>query len=62
MDNPDLLRATEMLLVAAKYIREHCPDQLIHYDDVDCDGFCVADDCESAAAALGFDDGFDEES
>jgi len=38
-----------MLRVAAEYIREHCPDQTIHFDDTECDGYCVADDCECAA-------------
>lgn len=45
-------RAIEMLEVAAKYIRIHCPDREIFYDDAECDGSCVADDCEIAAEAL----------
>ena len=45
-------RAIEMLIVAAAYIREHCPDMLIFYDGVFCDGSCVADDCDNAADFL----------
>lgn len=41
--------AIEMLSVAARYIRDHCPDGLVYYNDADCDGYCVADDCEVAA-------------
>lgn len=59
MTDPHLERATEMLQVAARYIREHCDDKLIFYDEAPCDGNCVADDCESAAAGLGVDDGFE---
>lgn len=40
-------RAEEMLQIAANYIREHCPDGTIHYDETECDGYCVADDCET---------------
>lgn len=43
-------RAVEMLRIAARYIRETYPDgHTVHYDGADCDGFCIADDCESAA-------------
>ena len=59
MTDPHLKRATEMLQVAAKYIRQHCDDGLIFYDETECDGACVADDCENAAADLGVDDGFE---
>lgn len=45
-------RAIEMLKVAADYIKAHCPDQTTFYDDAECDGSCVADDCERAAEAL----------
>ena len=41
-------RKDYMLMVAAEYIREHCPGGMIFYDDAECDGYCVADDCESA--------------
>lgn len=46
------LRAIEMLRIAAKYIRDYYPDGIIHYDEAECDGYCVADDCESAADGL----------
>jgi hypothetical protein len=45
-------RAIEMLKVAAQYIREHCPDQEIFYDDAICEGSCVATDCETAAEMM----------
>lgn len=47
-------RIKEMLQVAADYIREFCPDQLIAYDETECDGYCVADGCELAKADLDF--------
>ena len=46
-------RKDYMLMVAAEYIREHCPEGMIFYDDADCDGYCVADDCEAIATDLG---------
>ena len=42
-------RRDYMLKIAAEYIREHCPDGDIYYDDAECDGYCVADDCISAS-------------
>jgi hypothetical protein len=48
----DRHRAIYMLKVAAKYIRENHPDGKIHYDEADCDGSCVANDCEYAADEL----------
>ncbi|QDP54196.1 MAG: hypothetical protein GOVbin4685_56 [Prokaryotic dsDNA virus sp.] len=59
MENKELERATEMLFIAAKVIRENCPDAMHFYDNAECDGYCIADDCESAASGLGFDDGFE---
>lgn len=49
----DLERAIEMLNIAAAYIREHAPDYVSFYDGTDCDGYCIADDCEIAANDLG---------
>jgi hypothetical protein len=46
------VRAIEMLTIAASYIREHCPEMVVFYDEVECDGGCVADDCESVADDL----------
>lgn len=48
----ELNRAVVMLRVAMNYIRDNCDDGLIFYDDAECDGACVADDCEIAAGAL----------
>jgi hypothetical protein len=48
----DIKRAQEMLRIAAKYIRDHAPSYMIFYDLADCDGYCVADDCEIAADCL----------
>ena len=50
----EIKRAIEMLKIASNYIRE-CPcdgDYTVFYDDAICDGWCVADDCESAAEML----------
>lgn len=48
-----ILRAVEMLRVAAEYLSKlHSPDDVIHYDEADCDGYCVADDCKAAADDL----------
>ena len=46
---PDESRASFMLRVAAAYIRNNCPKGSIYYDEILCDGYCVADDCEWAA-------------
>ena len=48
----DIVRAKEMLQIAANYIRQFYPDGVLHYDDADCDGYCIADDCEIAAESL----------
>jgi hypothetical protein len=48
----DIKRAQEMLRIAAQYIRSHAPCHLVFYDNADCDGYCVADDCETAADSL----------
>ncbi len=45
-------RAIEMLRIAAEVIREHAPDVTRFYDEAECDGYCIADDCESAAEEL----------
>jgi hypothetical protein len=45
-------RAAEMLRIAAIIIREHCPEAMHFYDEVPCDGTCIADDCDSAAEGL----------
>ncbi len=45
-------RAIEMLRIAAIVIENCAPDAKHHYDGVDCDGYCVADDCKTAADML----------
>lgn len=45
-------RAAEMLRIAAKVIRDRAPDSRFYYDDADCDGLCIAEDCEIAADLL----------
>lgn len=50
--NPGESRPHYMLRVAAAFIREHCSEDLIIFDEAECDGYCVADDCESAAREL----------
>ena len=41
-----------MLRIAAEVIREHASEATHFYDEADCDGYCIADDCESAAEEL----------
>jgi hypothetical protein len=41
-----------LLNLAAEYIRENWPDGEIDYDGTTCDGYCLADDCESEAKML----------
>lgn len=45
-------RAVEMLQIASQMIREYCPYGTAFYDDAECDGLCVSDDCESIAEDL----------
>ncbi len=52
INKEDLLRAAEMLKIAAEYIRENWPDATVFYDEAECDGYCVADDCETAAEMI----------
>ena len=42
-------RKDYMLKVAAEYIEQFYPDGIIFYDDAECDGYCVANDCITAA-------------
>jgi hypothetical protein len=48
----ELDRAQMLLRLAAEFIREHAPVEMVRYDNADCDGYCLADDCEAAADAL----------
>tara|TARA_R110000764_G_scaffold215303_1_gene302013 strand:- start:596 stop:757 length:162 start_codon:yes stop_codon:yes gene_type:complete len=45
-------RAILMLEIAADYIEDNCPEETIFYDETDCDGYCVAEDCKIAASEL----------
>jgi hypothetical protein len=49
-----LPRAVEMLRIAAAIIREDAPHSQMFYDDANCDGGCVADDCESHAEVIAY--------
>ena len=42
-------RQSYLCRVAAAYIREYCPDGVAEFDEAVCDGYCLADDLESAA-------------
>ena len=48
-----------MLGIAAKYIRDNDDTKVVFYDGAECDGFCVAEDCENAIDdlidSLGYD-------
>jgi hypothetical protein len=50
--HPNEPRASYLLRVAAQYIRQYHPDGLIAFDEADCDGYCLATDCESEASDL----------
>ena len=41
--------AAYTMLVAAAFIREHASDRMMHYDDSDCDGICIASELETGA-------------
>ncbi len=41
-----------MLKIAAEYIRNNWPEAMVFYDEAECDGYCVADDCETAAEMI----------
>ncbi len=45
-------RAIDMMRIAAEFIRDHAPSDTVFYDDAECDGYCLADDLESAAHDL----------
>jgi len=45
-------RAEYMLRVAAAYIRKNCIDSTIDYDETTSDGYCLADECDSARIEL----------
>lgn len=45
-------RALEMLRVAGEHSAKYGADETTIYDEADCDGTCVKDDCEFAADDL----------
>lgn len=45
-------RAKMLMLVAADYIRQHAPGHTVHYDEADCDGYCLADDLRIEAEQM----------
>ena len=47
-----LVRAQQMLQIAAEYIENHWPDATEFYDGTDCDGYCIAEDCKCASSEL----------
>jgi hypothetical protein len=47
-----LPRAEQMLRIAASIIRKHAGDATTTYDGAKCDGYCVADDCETEALII----------
>lgn len=40
----DIFRAVELMRLASNMIREECPEAEAAYDEVVCDGACLADD------------------
>lgn len=54
MRNDPIERAIQMLNLAAEWARDNVVIGFteLHYDGADCDGYCLADDCENAAEAL----------
>ncbi len=53
-DKKAIDRAIELLDVVAKFVAENplAEDCSVFYDGVECDGWCLAADCLSAAEAL----------
>ena len=48
----EVKRAVEMLKVSARRSSIAAPSVTVRYDEAECDGYCVADDCEAAAEDL----------
>jgi hypothetical protein len=53
MDDPKV-RAAYLLRVVAKFIEENplAPEMTVYYDEAECDGYCLKEDCLSAVEAL----------
>jgi hypothetical protein len=47
-------RAVEMLHVAAYHCEQYAPENESFYDNAECDGSCIADDCRAAATELAY--------
>ncbi len=46
-------RAIVMLEVVVRYLEENpVQEYTVHYDETNCDGYCLADDCRVAAEEL----------
>jgi len=45
-------RPSYMLRVAARYIRDVWPEGYIHFDEAECDGYCLAVVREAAAKEI----------
>lgn len=52
MNQTDIMRAKELLNVAADYIETHWPEGTVEYDEAECDGYCLTEDCRDAAGEL----------
>ena len=52
LTDEEIKRAIQMLEISAEYIEQTDTYGVIAYDDADCDGGCVADDCRSIAELL----------
>lgn len=48
----EVKRAIEMLRIAARFIIDNAAGEMVFYDDAECDGLCLADDCRIAADVL----------
>ena len=47
-----IARAIQMLKIASRHIRLYSSDRVAFYDDAQCDGNCVADDCDSVRSQI----------
>lgn len=45
-------RAIQMLHVAGARAISYAADEVTHYDDTDCDGYCIHSDCMDAVVQL----------
>jgi len=45
-------RAVAMLRIAGEHCQKYAPGDHSFYDDADCDGYCIMEDCNNAADDL----------